>query len=106
MHVIKIAGKSINLFLPVSVFLVVGGAVVVFSSLLVVGVSPTTDDDVAGTLSEGVGLISCDEVLAVAVVFSRLFVAVARIVTVVLTLKEAVVFKVVFCEDTEDDANP
>lgn len=94
--------------LPFSGCSVDGWAVVVLSlsSLLVVGIPSTTDDDVAGSLTEGVTFISFDELLTVADVIDSWFVAVAGILIVVLALKDIVDFVIASCVDTEDEASP
>ncbi len=76
------------------------------SFLLVVEISPTADDDVGGSLKEGVILIFCDELLAVTGVINSWSVIAAIIVVEVLALTDMVDFVVVSCVDTEDDASP
>ncbi len=75
------------------------------SFLLVVGISPTADDDVGGSFKEGVILICCDELLAVTGVINSWSVIVAIIVVEVLALADMVDFVVVSFVDTEDDAS-
>ena len=72
---------------------------VVFCPLLVVETPPTIEDVATGSLIEGVTLL-----LSFAEDFNGLFVAVASNGTVVLALKEIVVFQVAG-EDAEDDTN-
>ena len=74
------------------------------SSLAVVRISVITDDNVSGTFTEGVKLLSCDVVLAVAEVIVALFVAVTS--AVVLNLDENVACVVVSRVDKEHDSNP
>ena len=71
--------------------------------LAVLSLSVITDDNVSDDFKEGVKLLSCDVVLAVAEVIIALFVAVTSAVVVILD--ENIGYVVVFRVDSKDDSN-
>ena len=71
--------------------------------LAVVRMSVITDDNVSDTFAEGVKLLSCDVLLAVAEVIVALFVPVKC--TVVLILDGSIIDAVVSGVDNEDNSD-